>query len=78
MNLIQINVVILKPLPPDPNREHYYYDGQSALSQKLEEVFEYYSKTKELEVGTERTEILQGVVDKMTVGTGIKTSTPSS
>jgi hypothetical protein len=35
--------------------------------------FQYYSKTKGLEVGTERTEILQKIADDMTADLGIKT-----
>lgn len=35
--------------------------------------FNYYARTRDLEVNTPRTAILQGIADKMTEGTGITT-----
>ncbi|MBI4035636.1 M48 family metalloprotease [Candidatus Daviesbacteria bacterium] len=40
---------------------------------QIEKSFQYYSRTRNLEVNTPRTQILQNLVDKMTNGTGIQT-----
>lgn len=63
-------VSILKPIP-------IIIEGQDELAEEfnkiLEKNFEYYSRTRDLEVDTQRTRLIQTVVDKLTVGTDIQT-----
>lgn len=64
------NIEILKPKP-------LTIEGNEELTKEfndiLERDFAYYSRTRDLEVNTERTQIIQSAVDKMAAGTGIET-----
>lgn len=60
--------------PLEPLTDNYL-DSEYArgLDESLREDFKYYSRTRKLEVGTERTAVIQDVLDKLTAGTNTKT-----
>ncbi len=62
------DVRILRPLSLDPTKINYstYEGGLPQLNRDLRQDFEYYSRTRVLEFNTDRTAILQDLVDKMT------------
>lgn len=69
-------VSILKPLPLKAENFSGMTPSQlREVSEILETDFEYYSRTKDLEVDTERTSILHGVVNRMVQGAGIDIQT---
>lgn len=61
---------VLKPKPIKIEKDEKLTD---AFNKALERDFQYFSITYDLEVNTERTQIIQGVVDKLTAGEGLNT-----
>ncbi len=65
-------IPILKPLGLDTERFDFG-NSKEEYNFALGEQYEYYSKTRELEYGSERTDILEGIVNKMTAGENLNT-----
>lgn len=66
-------ISVLQPLPIDYKARGFSINEVASIVETLERDFEYYSRTRDLEINTPRTALLQGVVDKMTAGSGIQT-----
>lgn len=69
----KLGIPILKPLEIDYQLRGIPDYQARDVKATLDRDYEYYSKTRELEVDTPRTKVLQEVVDKMTIGSNIQT-----
>lgn len=67
------SISILKPLTIDYEERGFRGHEIQQITKALGRDFEYYSRTRGLEIETPRVKVLQGVIDKMTSGSGIQT-----
>ncbi|TSC64340.1 MAG: hypothetical protein G01um101493_153, partial [Microgenomates group bacterium Gr01-1014_93] len=68
--IIDPDLEILQPLPITD--DHYSQIDKEIIKKNLEKEFEYLSRTRQLEVSSERIAILQGIINKMVEDTDIK------